>query len=101
MITCCLFGGGLSDYTHLNCGHQVCSVCSARSLTDQRKVGLPFGRCTVHGFGQVLRNTAAGPRISTVTSNWRRRPIQLLASVFLALIGVEEEFVVEEFSWRP
>ncbi len=42
MITCCLFGGGLSDYTHLNCGHQVCSVCSARSLTDQRKVGLPL-----------------------------------------------------------
>ncbi len=60
MIICCLCGV-LSDDTHLECGHQVCSVCLVRSLTDQRKDGLPFGRCAVHRCGQVLREHRRWP----------------------------------------
>ncbi len=43
-----------------------------------------------------FRNTAAGPGISAVVSNWIRGLTQLFASVVLTLVGVEEEVVVAD-----
>ncbi len=60
MINCCLCGA-FSDDTHLECGHQVCSVCLARSLTDQRKIGLFYGRCAVDGCGHIFRKHRPWP----------------------------------------
>ncbi len=57
----CVLCGVVSDDTPQECGHQVCSVCLARSLTDQRRLGSPFGWCAVDGCCQVLRKHRLWP----------------------------------------